>query len=269
MRISAVSFIYNESENIGACLENIKNFVNEILIVEMSSTDKTAEIAYEFTKEIYRKPHLICGDAYKEFLCYTAKGDWLLWFYPDERFSEKFLIDMRKLSESDKFDAYALMRHEYRDGMRLHGYGTLSDPNYQNRFHRKGKGIFYTELVHAELHGTFAACYLPEDYYMEHRKKVSDQEFDNFRLYAEYKHLLWKYRDTKVEPYKSYMDSYKKIIMESEDKNRKGERMRSLGEEFWWQWWEYAGDSRKTLEEWKKFLEEHPIDRTMTAHSQI
>lgn len=269
MKLSAVSFIYNEEENIREFIENIKPWVDEILLVEMCSTDRTLAVAHEYTSEIYRKPHLICGDSYKEFLHYKAKGDWLLWCYPDERFSEKFLSDMRRLAESEKYDTYALMRHEYRDGIRLPGYGTSSDPNYQNRFHRKCDKIFYTELVHAELHGNHTDCYLPEEYYMEHRKKVADQEFDNFRLYAEYKHLIWKYRETRLEPYKSYIDSYRRIVSESEDKNRKGERMRHPAEEMWWRWFDYAGDSRKTMEEWKRFLEDHPANKEMIAEAQF
>lgn len=269
MKISAVSFIYNEAESIAECLSQIVPYVKEIILVEMSSTDKTMELAYPYTQEIYRKPHLICGDAYKEFLAYTAKGEWLLWFYPDERFCPKFLREMNALIEDEKFDAYALMRHEYRDGIRLPGHGTTESPNYQNRLHRKGKGIFYTELVHAELHGKYNTCHLPGDYFMEHRKKVADQEFDNFRLYAEYKHLIWKYRDTRVEPYRSYIESYRKIIAESEDKNRKGERMCHPAEERWWEWWKYAGDSRKTMEEWKRFLEANPVNPELPAHSQV
>ena len=269
MKISAVSFVYNEQDSIRGAMENLRPYVDEIVIVEMSSTDRTLEIAYEYTREIYRKPHLICGDFYKEFLAYTANGDWLLWFYPDERFNKRFLEGMRELAASDKYDAYAIMRHEYRDGIRLPAYGTPADPNYQNRFHRKGKGIFYTELVHAQLHGKFTSCDLPEEYWMEHHKKVADQEFDNFRLYAEYKHLIWKYRDTTVQPYKQYVDSYRQIVAESEDKNRKGERMCHPAEELWWRWWEFAGDSRKTLEEWKSFLVKNPVDPTRTAHSQV
>jgi len=260
MKISAVSFVYNEQDNIRQCLESLKDYVDEILLVEMCSTDKTLSIAYEFTREIYRKPHLICGDAYKEFLHYKSKGDWLLWFYPDEIFNPKFLTSLRTLIESDKYDAYALMRHEYRDGYKLPEYGNLNNPNYQNRLHRKCEKIFYTELVHAEIHGSYETCYLPEEYWMEHHKKVADQEFDNFRLYAEYKHLIWKYRDTKVEPYQSYVRSYNKIISESEDKNRTGERMMHPAEERWWEWWKYSGDTRKTLEEWKTFLDNNPPD---------
>lgn len=252
-RVTACSFVYNEEKDIRECLENIRPYVDEILLVDMDSTDKTAEIAYDFTKEIYRQPHLICGDFYKQFLSYTAKGDWLLWFYPDERFSKAFLEHMSKLMESDQFDAYALMRHEYRDGTRLMPHGTTESPNHQNRLHRRAKGIFYTELVHAELHGRFRSCALPPELFMEHRKRDIEQEFDNWRTYCEMKHLLWKYRDTKIYPYKEYCDSYRQIIRESEAKNSDGSRLRHPAEEFWWEWWNHKDSHRLTLEEWLDF----------------
>lgn len=248
-RISACSFVYNEENHIRESLENISPYVDQILIVDTESTDRTIEIAYEFTKDIYRKPHLICGDYYKDFLTYTAKGDWILWFYPDERFGENFLKEMRKLVESENYDAFAVMRHEYMDGGRLMPHGTNGNPNYQNRLHRRGQGIYYTELVHAELHGRYRPCYLPEEYFMEHRKDSVMQEFDNYRTYCEMKHLLWKYRDTKLEPYKTFLDSYRRIISESEVKNSDGSRLRHPAEEFWWQWWDHRDAKRLTKEE--------------------
>lgn len=268
-KISVVSFIHNEADTIRGFLENVTPHVDQVLLVDLESTDGTVDIAYEFTRDIYRKPHLICGDAYKEFLTFHAAGDWLLWAYPDERFNPKFLSEMHKLAESQNFDAYAVMRHEYRDGIKLVQYATNENPNYQNRLHRKCNNIFYTELVHAELHGSYRTCYLPADYWMEHWKKVSDQEFDNCRLYIEYKHLLWKYRDTKVEPYRTFIESYHRIVSESEDKNRMGERMRHPAEEMWWEWMKHKGDSRKTLDEWKSFLEANPIDRTVSVDGQF
>lgn len=251
-RITACSFVYNEEKDIKECLENIAPHVDEILLVDMDSTDGTAEIAYDFTKEIYKMPHLVCGDQYKQFLSYTAKGDWLLWFYPDERFGDSFLKKMHEFSDSDKYDAYVVMRHEYRDGTRLMPHGTDESPNFQNRFHRRGNGIFYTELVHAELHGRYRACYLPSEYFMEHRKTDISQEFDNYRTYIEMKNLLWKYRETKIQPYKTFCDSYRHIIRESEAKNNDGSRLRHPAEEFWWKWWPYKDANRIQNDTWAK-----------------
>lgn len=250
-KISAVTFAFNEANDIKECLENIAPHVDEILIVDMDSTDKTAEIAYDFTKEIYKKPHLICGDQYKDFLAHTAKGDWLLWFYPDERFGESFLKKMHEFADSDKYDAYAVMRHEYRDGTRLMPHGTDESPNFQNRLHRKGQGIFYTELVHAELHGRARSCYLPSEYFMEHRKRDVEQEFDNWRTYTEMKFLCAKYRRTNVQPYKNFIDSYRQIIHDSEVKNFSGERLVHPCEEFFWIWPQFKDHKRITLAEFE------------------
>ena len=264
--ITACSFVYNEKDNIKECLSNIVPHVDQVLLVDMDSNDGTMEIAYEFTKDIYRKPHLICGDQYKDFLAYNAKGDWLLWFYPDERFGKKFLDEIHSLIEKPEFDAYAVMRHEYRDNIRLMPHGTNESPNYQNRLHRRGRGIFYTELVHAELHGRFSPCYLPEEYFMEHRKENVHQEFDNWRTYVEMKHLVWKYRDTKIEPYKTFVDSYKRIIRESEVKNMDGSRDIHPAEEIWWKWWEFKNELRIPAPEWNKLFQES-MKRTVSNYA--
>lgn len=258
MIISAVTFVHNEGDKIGNALENLAPYVDEVLICDLESTDNTVDVAYNYTKNIYRVPHLLCGDSYKQFLTYTAKGDWLLWFYGDELFSKSFLESMRKFADSQDYDAYQIMRHEYRDGTRLMPHGTSESPNYQNRFHRKGKGIFYSELVHAELHGQYRSCPLPPEYWMEHRKTNVDQEIDNFRLYVWMNYLIWKYRDTKVEPYKTYIRSYRQIISESEAKNETGERMIHPAEEVWWEWWKFKDHARIPIWTWatvKKELE--------------
>ena len=248
-KITAVSFVYNEIENIRECMKNLSGKFDEILVVDMDSTDGTLEVLHEYTNRIYRKPHLICGDQYKEFLSYNAQGDWLLWFYPDERFSDAFFGKIRDLVESQDFDAYALMRQEYRDGIRLMPHGTKESPNYQSRLHRRGRGIFYTELVHAELHGMFRPCPLPEEFYMEHRKTNNAQEFDNYRTYCEMKHLVWKYRDTNIQPFKNFCDSYRKIIFDSEAKNKDGSRNVHRAEEHWWHWWEHKDEERIPLDQ--------------------
>jgi hypothetical protein len=152
------------------------------------------------------------------------------------------------------------MRHEYRDGTRLMPHGTIESPNYQNRFHRKGQGIFYTELVHAELHGRYKPCYLPPEMFMEHRKTDVAQTFDGVRTYTEMCHLIWKYRDTQLEPYKTFINSYRRIIAESEAKNADGSRNVHPAEELWWEWWKWKDAERIPLADFNS-LPEYAIPR--------
>ena len=43
----------DEEKNIKRCLDSIKNFDCEIIIVDTGSSDRTKEIAYEYTSKVY------------------------------------------------------------------------------------------------------------------------------------------------------------------------------------------------------------------------
>lgn len=255
--ISAVTFCYNEAPKIEDSLKALKGNVDEIIVFDLESTDETNIIACKYADIVKMVPYLLCGDSYKQSLHDIAKGDWLLWWYPDEVFSENTARDLRQFTLNNLFNTYCFMRREFMDGVRI-GYnkdgrvfqfGTNDSPNYQRRLIRKQPDIFYTEMVHAEVHGKVVSHSLPCEYYMEHRKSSRDQELDNIRLYIWYKFLTFKYGETKVQPYREYVASYRQIVKDSEKKNLSGERKISLMEEFWWNWRTYAHLGRITLQE--------------------
>lgn len=54
--ISVIVLTYNEEHNIRYCLESVKDLAGEIFIVDSYSTDKTVEIAKQYTDKIYQHP---------------------------------------------------------------------------------------------------------------------------------------------------------------------------------------------------------------------
>ncbi|MBA7603147.1 hypothetical protein ES703_10251 [subsurface metagenome] len=52
--ISVIILTYNEEENIEKCLKSIYGWVNEVLIVDSYSTDKTLELAKKYIDKIYQ-----------------------------------------------------------------------------------------------------------------------------------------------------------------------------------------------------------------------
>lgn len=244
--ITAVSFVRNEENNLKECLSLLRPYVDEIIVIDLESVDGSYETAKLFADKVEKRPHLLCGDGYKMTLASMAKNQWILWFYPDERWPEKTMKAMEICIKSEKWTSYCFMRHEYMDNVRVayeqNGkqifHGSVESPNFQNRLHRIGKGIFYTELVHAEIHGTYQTCHMPADFFFEHRKTRVNQEFDNWRTVVWMRYLIWKYGNTSLEPYKTYVDSYKQIVAESI-------AVRPLlpMEERWWNW----------REEWEKY----------------
>jgi glycosyltransferase involved in cell wall biosynthesis len=54
--ISAIILTYNEEKNIKNCLESLYVMIGDILIVDSGSTDKTLDIARQYTDKIYYHP---------------------------------------------------------------------------------------------------------------------------------------------------------------------------------------------------------------------
>lgn len=51
--ISLCMIVKNEEDVLARCLESVKDVVDEIIIVDTGSTDKTKTIAKEFTDKVY------------------------------------------------------------------------------------------------------------------------------------------------------------------------------------------------------------------------
>ena len=51
--ISVCMIVKDEAENLGPCLDCLKDFVEEIIIVDTGSKDDTKEIARQYTDQVY------------------------------------------------------------------------------------------------------------------------------------------------------------------------------------------------------------------------
>jgi glycosyltransferase involved in cell wall biosynthesis len=79
---------FNEEENIGRCLDGIKNLASEIIIVDGSSTDKTVEIAGKYTAKIHITKNNANFHINKQKALSLAANDWILLLDADEVVSE-------------------------------------------------------------------------------------------------------------------------------------------------------------------------------------
>ncbi|MBL7170786.1 MAG: glycosyltransferase, partial [Candidatus Omnitrophica bacterium] len=73
--ISAIVITKDEEKNIARCLSSI-SWVDEIIVVDSESTDKTVELARKFTTHVFTKP----WEGYsrqKNFALEKAKGEWV------------------------------------------------------------------------------------------------------------------------------------------------------------------------------------------------
>ena len=79
MRISLCMIVRQEEKALERCLEGIADAVEEIVIVDMGSTDRTKEIARQFTDKIYDFPWGDDFAAARNFAFSKGTGEYLLW----------------------------------------------------------------------------------------------------------------------------------------------------------------------------------------------
>lgn len=96
LKISACLVVYRGEKLIEGLLENIKDLIDEIILVYDGETEKeidqTLEIAERFCKKanlplkIFKRPHRGNAELHRPFSFFQASGNWILWIDADERF---------------------------------------------------------------------------------------------------------------------------------------------------------------------------------------
>lgn len=88
MYISQCLIAKNEENNIGHCLSHLKSVVDEQIVVDTGSTDRTVEIAEELGAKVFHFDWINDFSAARNFALSKAKGDWIIFLDCDEYFSE-------------------------------------------------------------------------------------------------------------------------------------------------------------------------------------
>jgi len=99
MKISATIIVFNEEQNIGPACESL-TWADEIVIVDSDSTDKTAQIARQFTDRVFNHEFRGYKDKH-EFADAQTTGDWIFWLDADERVTPELQKSIEQLRTRD------------------------------------------------------------------------------------------------------------------------------------------------------------------------
>lgn len=152
-KISVVTSVYNEEKNLPELLESVR-WADEIIVVDNSSTDKTASIAKRYTDKIYQRPNLKMLNTNKNFGFEKASREWILNLDGDERVTsslrDEVLEKTQKKSGKDTevVGFYIPRKNIIFSKWIKHG---LWWPDYQLRLFKKGKGKFPCQHVHEKI----------------------------------------------------------------------------------------------------------------------
>lgn len=148
-RISLVMITYKEEGKIQECLETAK-WMDEIIVVDSFSTDRTLEICKRYTQRIYQRPWPGFGKQ-KNFAIEQASMDWTFILDADERIPGELKREIEGILQlgEKEFCAYRVPRKNYFYGHWLRWGGQY--PDWQIRLFRKGAGL----LDDFEPHNSF------------------------------------------------------------------------------------------------------------------
>ncbi|HLO27252.1 MAG TPA: glycosyltransferase family 2 protein [Geobacteraceae bacterium] len=135
-RITAVVRTFNEEQNIRDCLESL-SWADELVVVDSCSTDRTVEIAREFTDRVIIRPwagHI----AQSQFATDQAANLWVLHVDADERVTPELRDEILSLDlENAPHDAYDMPRWHFFMQRWINHSGWYPDRNI--RLYRKDR----------------------------------------------------------------------------------------------------------------------------------
>ncbi len=144
--LSVVLAVRNEEENIGRCLESVKDITDEIIVFDEHSTDRTREIAKKFGAKVIEVDHEPIFHITKQKAINKASGEWILQLDADEIITPQ-------------------LANEIKDVMQMSSEEILTRENtdaYKSRlFERHTKAIVKRDGPIGKNNGEIAAFFIP------------------------------------------------------------------------------------------------------------
>jgi glycosyltransferase involved in cell wall biosynthesis len=145
MDISVVINTYNEAEKLPACLDSLAGWVDEIVVVDMGSQDRTLEILKKYQAKISPHKYLPYVEPARNFGLSLAQGNWILVIDPDERIPEALAQKLQTIVDQDRFEVVNIPRKNIIFGKWIRHSNWW--PDYHVRFFKKGK-VSWSERIH-------------------------------------------------------------------------------------------------------------------------
>ena len=176
--VTACMIVKNEEQILARCLDSIKNLVDEIVIVDTGSTDRTKEIAARYTDRIYdytwnhdfaAARNYSFSKATMEYI-YVADADEVI----DEENQKKFsLLREAMLSEVDIVQMFYTNQLQY-------GTTYNYDKEYRPKLYKRVRQFAWQDPIHETV--SLEPVIFDSDIAIVHRPTMSHakRDFDNF-----------------------------------------------------------------------------------------
>jgi len=147
--VSFCTIVKNEQHNLPRCLASIQPYVNEIIVVDTGSEDKTVEVAHQYGAQVQH--FTWCDDfaAARNYAITQAGGDWILMLDADEELVVEAEDWRNQLTLAPDILAYWLFLTDIHQPITalptLRLFRNLPELRYAGRYHEQLK--YHNQLI--------------------------------------------------------------------------------------------------------------------------
>jgi len=137
----------DEEQDLPFCLDSVKGLVDDIVLVDSGSSDKTMEVAKKYGARVFQREFDSFANQ-KNYAISLAQNEWVLHLDPDERLTPELKEEIEKLFTPNriKTDAFEIPFTNYFLGHEMLYSGLNGEKHI--RLFKKGKSYFGGGLLH-------------------------------------------------------------------------------------------------------------------------
>ncbi|MEK6808667.1 MAG: glycosyltransferase, partial [Nanoarchaeota archaeon] len=129
--ISLCMIVKDEESYLENCLNSVKELVDEIVIVDTGSGDKTLEIAKKFNAKVIHNKWEDDFSKARNISLDNAKMDWILVLDADETIAIQDLQKIKELIKNNDYDGYMLIQRTYTNNSNSPKWISSKDDKYE------------------------------------------------------------------------------------------------------------------------------------------
>lgn len=202
LRLSACLIVRDNEDTIRACLASLRPWVDEIVIVDTGSTDRTIEICREYGARVFHFTWCDDFSAARNESIRHARGEWIFWMDSDDTISPECGRMLRELADS-----------QHPEGvlgyvMKVHCPGQADDDGYTvvdqvklfpNRADLRWEWRLHEQILMAIRRAGGEVLFT--DIYVTHSGSVQTPEARRRKLERDFRILALEYKERPHHPF--------------------------------------------------------------------